>query len=66
MVPIQSLSATNSGMSPHGVVVEIGLLLPANRVKALVELSKQRQESVAQILRGLIDRALTDAEGIEC
>ncbi|WP_422926866.1 hypothetical protein [Singulisphaera sp. PoT] len=65
MAPFQSVSATKSGIFSPGEVVEIGLLLPANRAKALVELSKRRQESVAQILRGLIDRALVDAEGIE-
>ncbi len=40
-------------------VVEIGLLLPANRVKALLDLSRQRHQSVGQILRGLIENALT-------
>jgi len=39
-------------------VVEIGLLLPASRADALLELSKRRRQSVAQILRDLIERAL--------
>jgi hypothetical protein len=34
--------------------------LPASRADALVELSRRRQQTVAQILRTLIDRALDD------
>jgi hypothetical protein len=39
-------------------VVEIGLLLPANRAAALLRLAKDRRESVGQVLRQLIDREL--------
>ena len=39
-------------------VVEIGLLLPTDWAVALVKLSEKRQETVAQILRSLIERAL--------
>ena len=53
-------SALKNGMLPPGEVVEIGLLLPANRADALVELSRRRHQSVNQFLRGLIDHALTD------
>jgi hypothetical protein len=54
--------ATNSGL-PVGPamtdpIVEIGLLLPAKRAEALIALSRQRGQSVAQILRGLIEREL--------
>jgi hypothetical protein len=52
-------------MATYGDVVEIGLLLPANRADALVELSRRRQQSVGQILRGLIDRALYDDEAAD-
>ena len=52
--------APKNGMLPPGDVVEIGLLLPANRADALVELSRRRHQSVSQFLRGLIDHALTD------
>lgn len=62
MAAFQGLSASKTGTLPAGEVVEIGLLLPANRADALVELSKRRHQSVAQILRGLIDRALHDDE----
>jgi hypothetical protein len=50
------------GTNAPDAVVEIPLLLPANRVEALVDLSRRRQQSVGQILRGLIDRALSDEE----
>jgi hypothetical protein len=43
-------------------VVEIGLLLPASRVHALIELSRKKEQSVGQILRDLIERALLDGE----
>ena len=39
-------------------VVEITLLLPASQAEALIALSRSRRQSVGQILRGLIDRAL--------
>ena len=65
LASFQGLSATKTGMAPHGDVVEIGLLLPVNRADALIELSKRRQQSVAQILRSLIDRALLDDESLD-
>ncbi len=39
-------------------VVELGLLLPANRAADLIRLAKDRQESVGHLLRKLIDREL--------
>jgi hypothetical protein len=60
MAVFHGLNATKTGIPSQGDVVEIGLLLPANRADALLELSKRRHQSVAQILRGLIDRALSD------
>jgi hypothetical protein len=41
-------------------VVEIGLLLPMNWASALIELSNQRHQSVAQVLRAIIGSALHD------
>lgn len=41
-------------------VVEINLLLPSSWADALLEMSKRRGQSVGQILRSLIDRALVD------
>jgi len=62
MATDHGMTAMKPGIVPHGEMVEIGLLLTPKRVDALVELSKRRHQSVAQILRGLIDRALTDEE----
>jgi len=42
-------------------VVEIGLLLPTKWANTLIELSQQRHQSVAQILRAIIGSALNDA-----
>jgi hypothetical protein len=39
-------------------VVELGLLLPANRAAELLRLAQDRHESVGQLLRKLIDREL--------
>jgi hypothetical protein len=41
-------------------VVEVGLLLPANWAAALIELSKERGESVAQILRASVAQTLRE------
>jgi hypothetical protein len=40
-------------------VVEIGLLLPANRAAALLRLAQERHESVGQVLRKMIERELS-------
>jgi hypothetical protein len=39
-------------------VMEFGLLLPKNRALELIDLAKQRHETVGQLLRSLIDDAL--------
>lgn len=41
---------------PHGEVVEVALLLPKRRADALIDLARQRRQSVGQILRALIER----------
>jgi len=41
-------------------VVEVGLLLPANWAAALIELSRQRGETVAQILRASVAQTLRE------
>ena len=41
-------------------IVEVGLLLPANWAAALIELSKERGESVAQILRASVAQTLRE------
>jgi hypothetical protein len=60
MAAPRGMSAFQTDKSASPAVTEIGLLLPTSRVNALIELSKKRHESVGQILRGLIDRALLD------
>ncbi len=40
-------------------VIEVALLLPSTRLEALMDLSKNRGQSVGQILRSLIERELT-------
>ena len=52
--------ATFSGSPELPQVVEIGLLLPANWAAALIELSRIRQVSVAQILRGSVAQTLRE------
>jgi hypothetical protein len=54
--------ANRIGTSSSDAVVEVALLLPANRMAALMDLSRRRQQTVGQILRRLIDRALLDEE----
>jgi hypothetical protein len=65
LTPIKSTMsdtpAKNSGSASASDVVEIDLLLPAPWAKALIELSKTRQQSVGQILRSMIGHALQDA-----
>ena len=43
---------------PLDEFVEIGLLLPKNRAAALLQLARDRHETVGQILRKLVDRAI--------
>jgi len=47
-------------MDAYGEVVEVPLLLTTQRAEALVALSRQRRQSVGQILRHLIDQALAE------
>jgi hypothetical protein len=65
MAGFPSISASQAGKTPTADIVEIGLLLPQSRVHALIELSKKRDQSVGQLLRGLIERALQDGEFAE-
>jgi hypothetical protein len=62
MAASQCTSAFQTGKTTSPEVTEIGLLLPTSRVNALIELSRKRRESVGQILRGLIDRALLEGD----
>jgi hypothetical protein len=48
--------------STHEDFVEIMLLLGASRLEALVNLSQGRGQSVGQLVRGLIERELSQSE----
>ncbi len=62
MAPKLGYDAMPSRTVRRDEVVELGLLLPANRAEALVVLAHQRQQSVGQFLRTLIDHALTKGD----
>jgi hypothetical protein len=50
--------ADTSDRRPSADVVEIPLLLSSHQATALLELSRQRHQSVGQILRDLISREI--------
>lgn len=52
-----SVAALRTG-NPAADVVEIGLLLPAHRAQALMDLSRRRKQTVGQILRQMIEESL--------
>jgi hypothetical protein len=54
------VSAANPGSAEPPQVVEVGLLMPAHWASALIELSKIRQTSVAQILRASVAQTLRE------
>jgi hypothetical protein len=56
------LTASNLGGPADNEVVEINLLLPARWALDLMELSRERGQSVGQILRSMIGQALQDAD----
>ena len=63
MLPFTSTSAAELGIPMRGEMIEVNLLLPAQRLGPLLHLSRQRGQSIAQLLRLWIDRGLeVDAE----
>ncbi|HZW31839.1 MAG TPA: hypothetical protein VFF52_14095 [Isosphaeraceae bacterium] len=54
------LPASNPGGAADNDVVEISLLLPARWAQDLMTLSRERGQSIGQILRGMIGQALHD------
>ncbi len=58
VAPIADSAAPNCGSPGGGGVVEINLLLPEEWASNLIELSRQRHQSVGQIIRSMIGQAL--------
>jgi hypothetical protein len=56
--PMQNIAATNLGNACSDNVVEISLLLPSEWANELIELSRERRQSVGQIIRSMIGQAL--------
>ena len=56
--PMLGDPASNMGSGGQGDVVEVSLFLPSEWAKDLIELSRQRHQSVAQILRSMIEHGL--------
>ncbi len=54
-------AASKAGSSRHDDIVEINLLLPSQWASDLIELSRERGQSVGQILRSMIGQALQEA-----
>jgi hypothetical protein len=57
-VVLNGISGTYPRSKAPTDVVEIGLLVPADWAAALVKMSESRQQTVAQMLRSMIERAL--------
>lgn len=56
--------ASKPGSQRHDDIVEVSLLLPSQWASDLMELSRERGESVGQILRSMIGQALHDGPGL--
>jgi hypothetical protein len=54
------IPAALPGNSDFPAVVEVGLLMPAHWAAALIELSKVREMTVAQILRASVAQTLRE------
>jgi hypothetical protein len=63
--PAFDSAAAFSGNSTLNDVVEVGLLLPTDWMADLVVLARKRQQSVGELLRNCIGRALTETDSIE-
>lgn len=56
------VAASSLGTTSRDEVVEISLLLPATWTNALFALARRREQTVGQILRSMIGRALFDGD----
>ena len=52
--------ASNLGSARPDDIVEVSLLLPSQWANELIELSRERRQSVGQIIRSMIGHALHD------
>ena len=59
--PMCDAAASKVGGPRHDDIVEINLLLPSQWASDLIELSRERGQSVGQILRSMIGQALHEA-----
>ena len=57
----ESKRAEESGVKVAPRVIEVGLLLRSESAEALVDLARSRRQSVAQVIRGMIERELANA-----
>lgn len=62
MATCPSTIANDLRMPPPSDVVEIGLLVPVSWADALLRMSRRRQQSVGELVRGMIDRGLFDED----
>lgn len=60
--PMFGGAASNLGRGCQEDVVEISLLLPSRWANDLIKLSRERHQSVAQILRSMIGQALHEGD----
>jgi hypothetical protein len=58
--PIGDVTAANFGKPGHDEVVEVSLLLPSQWASDLIDLARERDQSVGQIIRSMIGHALHD------
>lgn len=57
--------ASEPGNPRRDDIVEVSLLLPSQWAGDLMELSRERGQSVGQILRSMIGRALDEAASVD-
>jgi hypothetical protein len=55
---IDNVAAPNLGNPGHDEVVEVTLLLPSRWASDLMDLARERHQSVGQIIRSMIGHAL--------
>jgi hypothetical protein len=55
---MSNVAAANLGNPGHDDVVEVSLLLPSQWANDLIDLARERRQSVGQIIRSMIAHAL--------